>query len=129
MANNSGVAFSLLFSIYIYTAKMLNWLSVACVAQLVGHVNIAHYNLTSALLVRIPFATFIIVTIEKTIVNIFIKFSPFAISFLYFNKFDLFDDTNILFVGSVTLYFKYRLSSLQLLKYELRYEISFNVAF
>ena len=41
--------------------------------------------LSSALLVRIPYATFIIVTIEKTIVFIFIKFSPFAISFLYFN--------------------------------------------
>ena len=52
--------------------------------------------LSSALLVRIPYATFISVTIEKTIVFIFIKFSPFAISFLYFNKFDLFGDTNIL---------------------------------
>ena len=41
--------------------------------------------LSSALLVRIPYATFIIVTIENTIVFIFIKFSPFAISFLYFN--------------------------------------------
>ena len=50
---------------------------------------------SSALLVRIPHMT-IIVTIEKTIVFIFIKFSPFAISFLYFNKFDLFGDTNIL---------------------------------
>ena len=52
--------------------------------------------LSSALLVRIPYATFIIVTIEKTIVFIFIKFSLFAISFLYFNKFDLSGDTNIL---------------------------------
>ena len=44
--------------------------------------------LSTALLVRIPYVTFIIiihVTIEKTIVFIFIKFSPFAISFLYFN--------------------------------------------
>ena len=41
--------------------------------------------LSSALLVRISYTTFIIVTIEKTIVFIFIKFSPFAISFLYFN--------------------------------------------
>ena len=57
---------------------MLNWLSAACVAQWVEHVNIAH------LLVRIPFATFISVTIEKTIVFTFIKFSPLAISFLYF---------------------------------------------
>ena len=40
--------------------------------------------------------TFIIATIEKTIVFIFIKFSPFAILFLYFNKFDLKGDTNIL---------------------------------
>ena len=52
--------------------------------------------LISALLVRIPYATFFIVTIEKTIVFIFIKFSPFAISFLYFNYFFLFGDTNIL---------------------------------
>ena len=52
--------------------------------------------LSSALLVRIPYATFIIVTFERTIVFIFIKFSPFAISFLYFNKFDLVGDTNIL---------------------------------
>ena len=64
---------------------MLNWLSAACVAQWVEHVNIALIFLSSALLVRIPYATFIIVTIEKTIVLIFIKFSPFAISFLYFN--------------------------------------------
>ena len=76
---------------------MLNWLSVACVAQWVEHLNIAHlYFLSSALLVLILYATFIIVTIEKTIVFILIKFSPFAISFLYFNKFDLFGDTNIL---------------------------------
>ena len=52
--------------------------------------------LSSALLVQIPYTTFIIVTIEKTIVFIFIKFSPFTISFLYFNKFDLFGDTDIL---------------------------------
>ena len=52
--------------------------------------------LSSGLLVRIQFATFIIVTTEKTIFFIFIKFSPFAISFLYFNLFDLFGDNNIL---------------------------------
>ena len=53
--------------------------------------------LSSALLVRTPYTTFIIVTIEKTIVFIFIIFfSPFTISILYFNKFDLFGDTNIL---------------------------------
>ena len=52
--------------------------------------------LSSALLVRFPYETFIIVTIEKTIVFIFIKFSLFAISFLYFNLFDLFGDYNIL---------------------------------
>ena len=39
--------------------------------------------LSSALLVRILYATFIILTIEKTF--IFIKFSPFAILFLHFN--------------------------------------------
>ena len=42
------------------------------------------------------YATFIIVTIEKTIVFIFIKCSPFVISFLYFNLFDLFGDNNVL---------------------------------
>ena len=52
--------------------------------------------LSSALLVRIPYATFIIVTIEKTIVFIFIKFSPFAISFLHLDLFDLFGENNIL---------------------------------
>ena len=52
--------------------------------------------LSAALLVRIPYATFIVVTIEKTIVFIFINFSPFVISFLHFNSFDLFDDNNIL---------------------------------
>ena len=41
--------------------------------------------LSSGLLVRSPYATFIIVTIEKTYVFIFIKFSPFAISFLHFD--------------------------------------------
>ena len=45
---------------------MLNWLSAACVAQWVEHVNIAHlYFLSSALLVPIAYATFIIVTIVK----------------------------------------------------------------
>ena len=53
-------------TIDIYTAIMLNWVSVACVAQWVEHVNIAHMFLSAALLVRIPYATFIIVTIEKT---------------------------------------------------------------
>ena len=72
-------------TIDICTAIMLNWLSIACVAQWVEHVNIEHLFLSSALLVRIPYATFIIVTIEKTIVFIFIKFSPIAISFFYFN--------------------------------------------
>ena len=68
-----------------YTAIMLHWLSVARMTQWLEHVNIAHIFLSSALLVRIQYATFIIVTIEKTIVFIRIKFSPFAISFLYFN--------------------------------------------
>ena len=72
---------------------MLNWLSAACVAQWPGRTReyCALIFLSSALLDRIPYATFIIVTIEKTIV-----FSPFAISFLYFNYFDLFGDNNIL---------------------------------
>ena len=41
--------------------------------------------LSSALLVPIPYVTFIILTIEKTFVFIFIKFSPFSVSFLHFN--------------------------------------------
>ena len=52
--------------------------------------------LSSVLLVRIPYASFTIVTIENTFVFMFIKFSPFALSFLHFNKFDLFGDNNIL---------------------------------
>ena len=39
--------------------------------------------LSSALLVRIQYATFIIATIEKTFV--FIKCSPFAVSCLHFD--------------------------------------------
>ena len=65
-------------TIDVYAAIMVNWLSVAWVAQWVEHVNIANlYFLSSVLLVRIPYATFIIVTIENTFVFIFIKFSPF----------------------------------------------------
>ena len=67
-------------TIDIYTAIMLYWISVACVTQW----DCTLIFLSAALLVRIPYAAFIIVTIEKTIVFIFIKFSPFAISFLYF---------------------------------------------
>ena len=52
--------------------------------------------LSSVLLVQIKHATFIIVTIEKTFVFIFIKFSPFAMSFSILNKFHLFGDNNIL---------------------------------
>ena len=67
-------------TIDIYTAIMLIWLSVAYVAQWVELVNIAHiFFLSFALLVRIPYATFIIVTIKKTIFLFFIKFSLFAI--------------------------------------------------
>ena len=63
---------------------MLDWLSAAGVAQWVEHVNL-HTYIFKLCDVRILYATFIIVTIEKTIVFIFIRFSPFAISFLYFN--------------------------------------------
>ena len=41
--------------------------------------------LSSVLLVRILHATFIFVTTVKTFVLFFIKFSPFAKLFLYFN--------------------------------------------
>ena len=52
--------------------------------------------LSSALKVRILYVTFIIITIEKTFVFIFIKFSLSAISFLHLNKFYLIGDNNIL---------------------------------
>ena len=61
-------------TIDIYTAIMLNWLSVTCVAQWVEHVNISLMFLSSALLVRILHATFIIVTIEKTMVLFYLNF-------------------------------------------------------
>ena len=69
--------------IYIYNAR----LAISCLRGSVGRAReyCTLIFLSSALLDRIPYATFIIVTIEKTIVFIFIKFSPFAISFLYFN--------------------------------------------
>ena len=62
-------------------------LAISCLRSSVGRTSeyCTPLFLRSALLVRILYATFIIVTIEKTIVYIFIKFSPFAISFLYFN--------------------------------------------
>ena len=69
--------------IYIYTAIMLNWLSAACVGRTRKYCTLIF--LSPVLLVRIPYSTFVIVTIEKAIVFIFIQFSPFAISFLYFN--------------------------------------------
>ena len=80
----------------IYSAIMFNWQSVACLAQWVEHVNIASLYFKLCVVSTNPYATFIIVTIEKTIVFIFIKFSPFAISFLDFNQFDLFGDNSIL---------------------------------
>ena len=69
-------------TIDIYTAIM-----ISCLRGSVGRTReyCTLIFLSSALLVRIPYATFIIVTIEKTIVFIFIKCSPFAIFFLYFN--------------------------------------------
>ena len=79
--------------IYRYNAQ----LAISCLLSSVGR-TCEYCTLifsSSALLVRIPYATFIIVTIEK-IVFIFIKFSPFTISFLYFNEIDLFCDTDIL---------------------------------
>ena len=79
--------------IYHYNAP----LAISCLRGSVGRTReyCTFTFLSSALLARILTTTFIIVTIEKTIVFIFIKFSPFAISFLYFNKFDLIGDTNI----------------------------------
>ena len=73
-------------------------LAISCLHGSVGRTReyCTPLFLSSALFVRTPYATFIIVTIEKTIFFIFIKFAPFVISFVYFNKFDLFGDTNIL---------------------------------
>ena len=59
----------LYITIDVYTAIITNCLSVACVAQWVEHVIIA---------VIFKAATFIIVTIVKSFVFIFIKFSPFC---------------------------------------------------
>ena len=86
---------ALLFNtIDIYTA------AISCLRGSVGrtHKYCTLTFLSSALLVRILNATFIIVIIKKTIVFIVIRLSPFAISFLflYFNKFVLFGDNNIL---------------------------------
>ena len=66
---------------------MLNWLSVAWVAQWVEHVNLHTYTYILKLCVvsSNPARDFIIVTIEKTFVFVFIKFSPFAALFLHFN--------------------------------------------
>ena len=65
-------------------------------AQWVEHVNIAHIFLSSALLVRIPYATFIIVTIEKTVVLFLLNFPLLQYHFSNINKFDLFDVNSIL---------------------------------
>ena len=78
----------LLNTIYVYDAIILNkLLAISCLGGSVGRPReyCTLIFLSSALLVRIPFATFIIVTIENTFVFIFVKFSPFAISFLHFN--------------------------------------------
>ena len=61
--------------ITIDTTIMKICLSVACVAQWVELVKLARYFLSAASLVRILYATFIIL---KTSVFIFIKFSPFS---------------------------------------------------
>ena len=73
-------------TIDIYIYRFNAQLAISCRRGSVGRTReyFALIFLSSALLVRIPYAAFIIVTIEKTIVFIFIKFSPFAISLLYF---------------------------------------------
>ena len=54
---------------------MLNWLSAACVAQWLEHINITHLYFKLCIISSNPYTTFIIVAIEKTIVFIFIIFS------------------------------------------------------
>ena len=83
--------------------------------------------LSFALLVRIPYAPFIIVTIERL-------FFLFLLNFLLLHyRFSILMN----FISLVTITFSrrirntvnYRLSPLQFLRYELRHEISNNVAF
>ena len=69
---NTEVHVVIYITIDILIAIMNTFLSVACVAQWVEHLNIAHLSFSSASLVRIPYETFIIVTIVKTFVFIFI---------------------------------------------------------
>ena len=72
---------------YIYIYRYNAQLAISCLRGSVGRTRAygTLIFLSSALLVRIPCATLIIVTIEKTIFFTFNKFSPFAISFLNFN--------------------------------------------
>ena len=79
---------------YSYNAE----LAISCLRGSVGSTReyCTLKFLSSALLVRIPCATFTLKILKKTIVFIFIKFSPFAISFFYFNSFDLYGDNTIL---------------------------------
>ena len=75
-------------TIDVYTAIILNkLLAISCLDGSVGRTReyCTLILLSSELLVRIPYATFIIVTIENTFVFIFVKFPPFAILFLHFN--------------------------------------------
>ena len=73
-------------TIDVYTAIMLNRISIAWVAQWVETVKYCTLIfLSSASLVRISYATLIIVTIEGRLFSFFIKFSSFAVSFLHFN--------------------------------------------
>ena len=64
--------------VYTCTEIMNNYLYAVCVAQWVEYMNIAQLFLSSASLVRIPYASFTIVTIVKTCVFIFIRFSLFC---------------------------------------------------
>ena len=74
-----------LYNTDVYPTKLINCLSVAGVAQWIEHVNTANLFLSFALLVRIPYMTIIIVTIEKTYVFVFLSnYLLFVISFLHF---------------------------------------------
>ena len=86
--------------------------------------------LSSALLVRVLHATFFFVATLKTFVLFLLNFLLLQNCFsILINLISLVTITLISLVGSVTLYFNYRLSPLQFLRYELRHDISNNVAF
>ena len=72
-------------TIDVYTAIKLKWLSVAWVAQLIEHVNIAHLFFKLCVVSSNPARDIYFCNYFKDFCFIFIKFSPFAKLFLHFN--------------------------------------------